>query len=176
MRRKALRMWVQGERVHTQNTGFSSPHDSLRWCVKFDVCMRMCVPVCSCVYACVRFLPHCSGIPVEKVVWRERMALTVWAFMDLPPWASPGSTVHRQSLSIGTQTHSLRREEHRRGGDKVKRGEKVEKGQEGASMRRSMSLALAQKRRCKWFDLLKKTNHPEKTPPDVRVLVKNCKF
>lgn len=104
------------------------------------------------------------------------MALTVWAFMDLPPWASPGSTVHRQSLSIGTQTHSLRREEHRRGGDKVKRGEKVEKGQEGASMRRSMSLALAQKRRCKWFDLIKKRTTPPPKNVDVRVLVKNCKF
>lgn len=139
------------------------------WCVYVNVCV--CVYMCVCVR--VRFLPHCSGIPVEKVVWRERMALTVWAFMDLPPWASPGSTVHRQSLSIGTQTHSHRREEHRRGGDKVKRGEKVEKGQEGASMRRSMLLPLAPKTQVQMVWSLKKK---ERKHPYVRVLVKNCKF
>lgn len=76
-------MLVQGERVRTQNSGFSSLHDSLSLCVKYSACAYVCacrgwgdresekMCMCACtvsVCVCVCFLPHCSGIPVEKVV------------------------------------------------------------------------------------------------------------
>lgn len=108
------------------------------------VCMCLncilCISVCMCV--CVCFLPHCSGIPVEKVVWRERTAFTVWAFMDLAPMGQSGLHCSQtKPLQQDPDTHrkgsNRRRETQERGrqGNKGREsGEGVEEGAMGEGL------------------------------------------
>lgn len=101
------------------------------WCICRRVCMRATrgkwENVCAhmTVRARVRFLPHCSGIPVEKVVWSERAALTVWVFMDLAPMGWSGLLCSQtKPLQQDPDTHS-----HRKGSDR--RRETQERGRQG---------------------------------------------
>lgn len=141
-------MWVQGERVHTQNAGFSSPHDSLGLCVKFDVCVdarvcetgresekmsaRVCVCVCArenvCVWAFLTsLLRHSSR---ESGVKRKSRSHSVGIHGSGPrgPVRAPLFT-DKASPAGPRHTHTEKGSNRRRGGDKVTRGEKVEPGQ-----------------------------------------------
>lgn len=95
----------------------------------------MCVLVLyACVCVCVHvfltsLLRHSSR---ESGVKRKSGPHSAGIHGSGPRGSVRGSSVHRQSLSSRTQTHSHRKE--RRGGDKVTRGEKAEKGVMGDAL------------------------------------------
>lgn len=136
-------------------------------CLFVDVCAcvqsreseKMCVhlycKLCVCAHnsMCMCFLPHCSGIPVEKVVWSERAALTVWVFMDLAPMGWFGLHCSQtKPLQQDPDTYSHRKGSNRRRGTQEmgRQGNKRENGElVGGSIVRSVQwLPFFQECRC----------------------------
>lgn len=141
-------MLVLGERVLTQNTGFSLLHYSLSLCVKYGVyvnarrrvyacvhkaekvrkCVCLCVCGCVCTLERVHELPYLIAQAFPKRKWCEvkgRLSQCGYSWTG-PPWTNQGSNVHRQSLSSGTQTHS-----HSKGSKKRRGTQRKGKGNKG---------------------------------------------
>lgn len=124
---------------------------------KSEKVCALCVRTCACVSAhdSVRaWVPYLTAQAFQQRKWcevKDRLSQCGYSWI-WPPWAGPGSSVHRQSLSSRTQTHShtqkgeQQKERNAGGGGgggaggKVTRGEKMEKGVRGGNGRRSVWL------------------------------------